>query len=65
MQPALATGGIGVLVPGIETPATDVEAARSALSSRLFMAEHIVEAVTIALSMIGAERPLLPTFGAE
>ena len=65
VQPALATGGIGVLVPGIETPAMDVEAARSALSSRLFMAEHIVEAVTIALSMIGAERPLLPTVGAE
>ncbi len=60
VQPALATGGIGILVPGIETPSADVEAARSALSARLFMAESIAEAVSIALAMIGSRAPLQP-----
>jgi histidinol-phosphate phosphatase family protein len=54
VQPALATGGIGILVPGIETPAADVEEARSALSARIFMSENILEAVSIALAVIGA-----------
>jgi histidinol phosphatase-like enzyme len=58
VQPALATGGIGILVPGIETPAADVEEARSALSGRIFMAENILEAVSVALAMIGARTPL-------
>ncbi len=58
VQPALATGGIGILVPGIETPAADVEDARSALSGRIFMAENILEAVSIALAMIGPRAPL-------
>ncbi len=58
VQPALATGGIGILVPGIETPAADVEEARSALSARIFMAENILEAVSLALAMIGARMPL-------
>lgn len=65
VQPALATGGIGILVPGIETPAADVEEARSALSTRIFMAENILEAVSIALAMIGARTPLHPTSGAQ
>ncbi|MEN9592544.1 MAG: D,D-heptose 1,7-bisphosphate phosphatase, partial [Gemmatimonadota bacterium] len=60
VQPALATGGIGILVPGIETPAADVEEARSALSARIFMAEHLLEAVSIALAMIGPRAPLQP-----
>lgn len=58
VQPALATGGIGILVPGIETPSADVEEARSALSARIFMADNIVEAVSIALALIGARTPL-------
>ena len=58
VQPALATGGIGILVPGIETPAADVEEARSALSARIFMVENILEAVSLALAMIGARMPL-------
>ncbi|QJR35449.1 HAD-IIIA family hydrolase [Gemmatimonas groenlandica] len=58
VQPALATGGIGILVPGIETPSADVEEARSALSARIFMADNILEAVSIALAMIGARPPL-------
>ncbi len=65
VQPALATGGIGILVPGIETPAADVEEARSALSARIFMADNILEAVSIALAMIGARTPLQPTPGAQ
>jgi histidinol-phosphate phosphatase family protein len=58
VQPALATGGIGILVPSIETPAADVEEARSALSARIFMVENILEAVSLALAMIGARMPL-------
>jgi D-glycero-D-manno-heptose 1,7-bisphosphate phosphatase len=54
VQPALATGGIGILVPGVETPAADVEEARSALSARIFMSESILEAVSIALAVIDA-----------
>ena len=65
VQPALATGGIGILVPGIETPAADVEEARSALSARIFMAENILEAVSIALAMIGARTPLRSPSGVQ
>ena len=65
VQPAIATGGIGILVPGIETPAADVEAARSALSGRLHMVENIRQAVTLALSMIGMSGPLLPGVPAQ
>ena len=65
VQPAIATGGIGILVPGIETPAADVEAARSALSGRLHMADTIRQAVTLALSMIGTSGPLLPGVPAQ
>jgi len=65
VQPALTTGGIGILVPGIETPAADVEEARSALSARIFMAENILEAVSIALAMIGARTPLQSPLGGQ
>ena len=65
VQPALATGGIGILVPGIETPAADVEEARSALSARIFMAEHLLEAVSIALAMVGPRAPLQPPSGVQ
>ena len=65
VQPALATDGIGILVPGVETPAADVEEARSALSGRIFMADTLLEAVSIALAMIGTRAPLLPTTRTE
>ena len=65
VQPALATGGIGILVPGIETPAADVEEARSALSARIFISDNIMEAVSTALAMIGPRTPLQPTTRAE
>lgn len=59
VQPALVTGGIGILVPGIETPPDDVEAARSALSARIFISDSILDAVSLALAHIrdGAPRP--------
>lgn len=53
VEPALKTGGIGVLVPGSETPARDVEHARSSESDRVFLAESLGEAVTIALASLG------------
>jgi len=65
VQPALATGGIGILVPGVETPAADVEEARSALSARIFMVDDILEAVSLALAVIGARTPLQATARAE
>ena len=65
VQPALATGGIGILVPGIETPSADVEDARSALSARIFMSENILEAVSIALALISARAPLQPPSGVQ
>jgi len=60
VQPALALGGVGILVPGSETPVDDMEAARSALSERVFVAESIREAVSIALATLGLPRPLPP-----
>ena len=55
VQPAQATGGIGVLVPGVETPETDVELARTHLAPRLLLAGSITEAVDIALSAIAED----------
>ena len=52
VQPARATGGIGVLVPGVETPESDVDLARTHVSPRLMLASSITEAVSIALSAI-------------
>ncbi len=57
VQPAIATGGVGVLVPGIETPADDVEQARSALSSRLHVADTLSDAVRWALAALGRALP--------
>jgi histidinol-phosphate phosphatase family protein len=53
VQPAIATGGVGVLVPGIETPANDVETARSSSEPRVFLADRLLEAVTISLATLG------------
>lgn len=57
VQPAIATGGVGVLVPGIETPVDDVEQARSALSSRLHVADTLSDAVRWALAALGRALP--------
>lgn len=57
VQPAMATGGIGILVPGIETPEADVEATRTHLSESIQIAASITEAVTIAVSHIKAKLP--------
>jgi len=53
VQPAITTGGVGVLVPGIETPAADVEQARSSAAPRVFLADGLLEAVSIALASMG------------
>lgn len=53
VQPAAATGGIGVLVPGVETPEPDIELARTHVSPRSLIARSLGEAVDIALSAIG------------
>lgn len=60
VQPAIAVGGVGVLVPGIETPPADVETARSSSEPRVFLADRLLEAITIALAAIGPipARPL-------
>jgi histidinol-phosphate phosphatase family protein len=52
VQPALETGGIGILVPGVETPEADVERARSEVSERLRLAADLGEAVDTALAAI-------------
>ncbi len=53
-QPALATGGIGILVPGVESPAEDVEMARSSASPRIHVMESLLHAVQLALQTLGA-----------
>jgi D-glycero-D-manno-heptose 1,7-bisphosphate phosphatase len=58
VQPAIATGGVGVLVPGVETPVDDVEQARSALSSRLHVADSLGDAVRWALAALGMTQPI-------
>jgi histidinol-phosphate phosphatase family protein len=55
VQPALETGGVGILVPGIETPEADFELARAAVSPRLRIASDIGEATDIALRTIAGE----------
>lgn len=65
VQPAIATGGVGILIPGIETPPADVEAARSALSAQLHLSDSIHDAVELALAWIGRAVPLLRPSAAE
>lgn len=51
-QPALSTGGLGILVPGIESPADDVETARSSESPRIHVVESLIDAVHLALQTL-------------
>ncbi len=54
VQPARETGGIGVLVPGAETPEADVESARAHVSASLLIAASLTEAVTASIAHIRA-----------
>ncbi len=54
VQPARETGGIGVLVPGVETPEADLEAARTHISGSLLIAASLTEAVTASIAHIRA-----------
>ena len=57
VQPAQETGGIGILVPGAETPEVDIESARTYLSDVIRIAESLDDAVNIALTFVGAAAP--------
>ena len=57
VQPAQETGGIGILVPGAETPEADIESARTYLSDVIRIAESLDDAVNIALTFVGAAAP--------
>jgi histidinol-phosphate phosphatase family protein len=55
VQPAIATGGLGILVPGRETPADDVERAERESEKQLNieLSPSVLEAVTLALARLG------------
>jgi histidinol-phosphate phosphatase family protein len=67
VQPALVTGGIGMLVPGIETPADDVDTARSSANPHVFLEATLLDAVTRALTLMSADRvpPVTPSAAAQ
>ena len=50
VQPARDTGGIGILVPGAETPEGDLDTARVHLCDTIRIAESIDDAITIGLA---------------
>lgn len=54
-QPALATGGLGILVPGRETPAADIERAEAASDTHpnIAIARTLPDAVTLAITRLG------------
>lgn len=54
VEPAQATGGFGVLVPGTETHEKDVHEARVHASPSVRIATSITDAVTLSLSAIAA-----------
>ena len=54
VQPAQEAGGLGILVPGAETPEADIESARTHLSDVIRIAESLDDAVHIALTFVGA-----------
>ncbi|MES2521071.1 MAG: HAD-IIIA family hydrolase [Gemmatimonadota bacterium] len=59
VQPARETGGIGVLVPGLETPEADLEQARVHVSPRVHIAGNVTDAVHIALASLAETAPPL------
>jgi len=56
VQPAITTGGLGILVPGEETPIEDLLRAREATGPGVRVAESIDHAVTIALAWMARAR---------
>ena len=54
VQPAREIGGMGVLVPGVETPEGDLEAARTHVSGSIRIAASLTEAVTASIAHIRA-----------
>ncbi len=67
-QPALATGGLGILVPGRETPAADVERAEAASEhhANIAVCHSLLDAVTLALTRLGiGDLPPEPSGGSR
>lgn len=56
VQPAITTGGLGILVPGEETPMDDVKRAREYVRPGVKLADSIDEAVTMGLDWIEKAR---------
>jgi D-glycero-D-manno-heptose 1,7-bisphosphate phosphatase len=56
VQPAITTGGLGILVPGEETPIEDLLRAREATGPGVRVAESIDDAVAIALAWMERAR---------
>jgi histidinol phosphatase-like enzyme len=56
VQPAITTGGLGILVPGEETPMDDLQRARDAEGPGVRVANSIDDAITIALTWIARAR---------
>jgi len=54
--PAVKTGGLGILVPGEETPMDDLLRAREAAGPGVRVAQDIDEAITIALAWMARAR---------
>jgi histidinol phosphatase-like enzyme len=61
-QPALATGGLGILVPGVETPTHDIDTAQASLAPNIAVTSSLRDAVTLALTRLGVgDLPSMPT----
>jgi len=61
-QPALATGGLGILVPGVETPTHDIGTAQASLAPNIAVTSSLRDAVTLALTRLGVgDLPSMPT----
>lgn len=56
VQPAITTGGLGILVPGEETPMDDVQRAREYTRPGVKLADSIDEAITLGLAWISKAR---------
>ena len=56
VQPAITTGGLGILVPGEETPMDDLLRAREATGPGVRVAGDIDDAITIAMAWMARAR---------
>lgn len=56
VQPAVTTGGLGILVPGEETPMADLQRARETTGPGVRVAESIDDAITIAMAWMARAR---------